>query len=123
MNRGANVIAVAAAGFIAGMLLAPKSGKETRQDIMNKAHDAKKAAGEKAEHMKDSMHKMRDSAGDVGSEMAGFAESTKRRFGRVAKEEKDMMNEAKSRADRASGKVSSTVEQEMQADAEKKRLG
>lgn len=116
MNRGANVIAVAAAGFIAGMLLAPKSGKETRQDIMNKAHDAKKAAGEKSEHMKDVMK-------DVGSEVSEFADSTKRRFGRVVKEEKDMVNEAKSRADRASGKVSSTVEQEMQADAEKKRLG
>lgn len=116
MNRGANVVAVAAAGFIAGMLLAPKSGKETRQDLMDKAHGVKKAAGEKTDHMKDIMK-------DVGSEVADFADSTKRRFGRVTNEEKDMVEEAKARANRASGKVSSTVEQELQADAEKKRLG
>ena len=116
MNRGANVIAVAAAGFIAGMLLAPKSGKETRQDLMDKAHGAKKVAGEKADHMKDVMH-------DVGSEMSDFAENTKRRFGRVAREEKDMMKEAQSRMDRTSNKLGDAVDQEMQADADKKRLG
>ena len=120
MGKGANVVAVAAAGFIAGMLLAPKSGKETRQDIIDKAHDAKKAASDKAAHMKERMHKIQK---DVGSEVSEFADSTKRRFGKVMNEEKDMMHEAKTRTDRASGKVSSTVEQEMQADLDKKRLG
>ncbi len=116
MAKGMNVIAVAAAGFIAGMLLAPKSGKETRQDIMDKASGAKRAAGEKADHMKDVMN-------DVGSEVSGFAHNAKRRMGRMIDEEKDMLDEAKTRANRVSGKVSDAAEQEMQSDADKKRLG
>ncbi|MCA9337451.1 YtxH domain-containing protein [Candidatus Saccharibacteria bacterium] len=34
----------AAAGFVAGILTAPKSGKETRQDIKNTANKAKREA-------------------------------------------------------------------------------
>jgi gas vesicle protein len=106
MGKGANVVAVAAAGFIAGMLLAPKSGKETRKDIMDKAHDAKRAAGEKTEHlkehMKDGMHVLHKGATDVSSEVADFANSTKRRANRVKGEEKGMFEEAKARAERIS---------------------
>lgn len=109
MGKGANVVAVAAAGFIAGMLLAPKSGKETRQDLKNKAHEAKRAAGEKAEHMKhamkdgmDSFHKGKDEA---KSELSGFAESAKERASRVAEEAKDLGREAKQRAGRVADKT------------------
>ena len=35
----------AAAGLVAGILTAPKSGKETRQDLKNKAGDMKEKAG------------------------------------------------------------------------------
>lgn len=106
MGKGANVVAVAAAGFIAGMLLAPKSGKETRQDLMNKANDAKRTAGEKTEHMKahmkDSMDAMQKNAKKIGTEVSDFADSSKRRANRVMHEEKDMMEEVKIRADRVS---------------------
>jgi gas vesicle protein len=88
MGKGVNVLAVAAAGFIAGMLLAPKSGKETREDLMNKANDAKKAASEKAEHMK---HAMKDGMGSfhkgadkTKNEPSELAESAKDRADRVA---------------------------------------
>lgn len=33
-------------GVVAGMLLAPKSGKETRSDIVKKANDTKQAAAD-----------------------------------------------------------------------------
>jgi gas vesicle protein len=109
MGKGANVVAVAAAGFIAGMLLAPKSGKETRQDLKNKAHDAKKAAGEKAEHMKhamkDGMHTFHKGADEAKSELSGFAESAKGRAGRIAEEAKDLGREAKQRAGRVADKT------------------
>lgn len=89
MNKGAGVVAVAAAGFIAGMLLAPKSGKETREDIKLKANDAKKAASEKAGHMKhamkDGMNSFHKGAGEAKAELSGFAESAKG-LGREAKE-------------------------------------
>lgn len=108
MGKGANVVAVAAAGFIAGMLLAPKSGKETREDLMNKAHDAKKAAGEKAEHMKhsmkDGMHVFHKGADDAKSELSGFAESAKQHANSVAQEAKELAREAKQRANRVADK-------------------
>jgi gas vesicle protein len=96
MNKGAGVVAVAAAGFIAGMLLAPKSGKETREDIKHKANDAKKAAAEKADHMKHAMKDGMDSfhkgTGAAKSELTGFAESAKG-LGREAKERAGRVSE------------------------------
>lgn len=109
MGKGANVVAVAAAGFIAGMLLAPKSGKETREDIKNKALEAKKAAGEKADHMKhsmkDGMHIFHKGADEAKSELSGFAESAKEHVSRVAEEAKDLGREAKQRANRVAEKA------------------
>ena len=42
----------AAAGVVAGVLTAPKSGKETRADLKKKANELKNEAGEKAEEVK-----------------------------------------------------------------------
>lgn len=42
----------AAAGFVTGILVAPKSGKETRQDIKAGANKAKDATLDKAEELK-----------------------------------------------------------------------
>ena len=44
----AKVIIAGAAGFVAGILVAPKSGKETRADIVAKAEETKEFATEKA---------------------------------------------------------------------------
>ena len=52
MSKTTNVILAAAAGFIAGILLAPKSGKETRQQLKDKAQDAQGRANDKAEQVK-----------------------------------------------------------------------
>lgn len=46
-------IIAAAAGFAAGILLAPKSGKETRADIKQKAGEAKEFAVKQAGVVKD----------------------------------------------------------------------
>lgn len=42
----------AAAGYVAGILTAPKSGKETREDIKVAANKVKKSAIEKYEHVR-----------------------------------------------------------------------
>lgn len=42
-----------AAGVIAGMLTAPKSGRETRDDIKHRANELKHKANETAEHVTD----------------------------------------------------------------------
>ncbi len=47
MSKALKVIAATVAGFAAGILVAPKSGKETREDIKKKADEAKVVAGEK----------------------------------------------------------------------------
>ena len=40
-------------GAASGLLFAPKSGKETREDIKTKAEELKQQAGDKAEGLKD----------------------------------------------------------------------
>lgn len=51
-----------AAGLIAGLLTAPKSGKETRADIKQKATDLKEDAGQRAEQLRARTEK---TAGDL----------------------------------------------------------
>ena len=41
MVKASNVLFAGVVGFVAGVLLAPKSGKETREDINVKANEAK----------------------------------------------------------------------------------
>lgn len=57
----------AAAGFVAGVLVAPKSGKETRADLKQKAEDKKNEAIAKG---KEYRHK----AGDVAEDAVTKAE-------------------------------------------------
>ena len=52
MSKILKLIAATAVGFAAGILLAPKSGKDTRADIKAKADDAKKQAKVQAEKLK-----------------------------------------------------------------------
>lgn len=44
-----------AIGYITGILTAPKSGKETREDIANKAEDIKETAEEQLQHAHDEL--------------------------------------------------------------------
>ncbi len=56
MSKGkaaAGVVFGAIAGFVTGILIAPKSGKETRQDIKDVATKTKDTAAEKAGEVKD----------------------------------------------------------------------
>lgn len=108
MGKGMNVIIAAAAGFIGGILLAPKSGEETRKDLMNKANDAKRDAARKTEQAKGAMHDgmdtLRSSAKDAGNELSGLANSAKASAGRMADEAKNLSSEAKTRAARVAEK-------------------
>jgi len=44
MSRSKNVLLAAALGFLAGILFAPKSGKETREEISDRVNKARDAA-------------------------------------------------------------------------------
>jgi gas vesicle protein len=52
MKKVLGMVAAAAAGYVAGVLMAPKKGEETRQDLKVKSEKAKKVAGEKVEQAK-----------------------------------------------------------------------
>lgn len=52
----------AAAGFVAGVLLAPKSGKETRDDLKKGAKEGVKAADKQLRHIHDELSKLVDKA-------------------------------------------------------------
>ena len=49
MSKLIKVVFATVAGFAAGILMAPKSGKETRADLKKKAEEAKQTAELKAE--------------------------------------------------------------------------
>lgn len=81
MSRMINVLTAAIGGFIAGILLAPKSGKETREDLMNKAREAKDVATEQVDRVKDGVKEgyesMRSNAQDAAKEAKEFGQSVK----------------------------------------------
>lgn len=73
MNAGAGIVGVAAmaalVGAAAALLLAPKSGRETRSDIKQKMHDAQERSKNKATEMK-------NVAVEKTDELRGKAEET-----------------------------------------------
>jgi gas vesicle protein len=71
MSKGKFVLGAlvgAAAGVVAGMLTAPKSGKETRADIKSKAAELKGEAAKRVEDVKDisskAVHDLKDRAAE-----------------------------------------------------------
>jgi gas vesicle protein len=82
----AGVGIAAAAGAAAGILLAPKSGKETRADIMNKAEDC-------VDTTKDMVHKkvetVKDSASHAAHEISDVIKDAQ---GKKAAVNKDIRN-------------------------------
>ena len=60
-----------AAGAIVGLLTAPKSGKETRADLANKANELKDAATQKATDVKQAAQDGFDATADIATKHAG----------------------------------------------------
>jgi len=77
----------AAAGFITGILTAPKSGKETREELKAKAEKAKSEAGKKAEQ--------------VASKATDMTNDAKLKAKEVAENVKSEATELKERSERA----------------------
>lgn len=85
MSKITTTIVAAAAGFVAGILLAPKSGKETRADIKRASIKAKdktvEVAGVVKEKTAAGFEVARSGAADAGREIGGF-------FGRAGRDAK-----------------------------------
>lgn len=106
MSKVAPVILAAVTGFVAGILLAPKSGKETREDIKRKTLEARDYAVETAGVVRDKAAAgyaaARAGASEVGKEASEFAKRTGKRAGVVARD-------AKKTAGAVAGDVKSTA--------------
>jgi gas vesicle protein len=77
----------AAAGFITGILTAPKSGKETRAELMEKAEKAKAEAAKKAEY--------------AANKAADFSKDAKLKAQEMAEKAKTEAVDLKERSERA----------------------
>ena len=78
-----------AAGFVAGILAAPRSGKETRNEL-------RKAKGHKATDIEDQLHGLQNELGDLvneakgkGDDLGSKAQKELRKLGDSAREAKD----------------------------------
>src|SRR5690606_19391059 len=97
-----------AAGFAAGILLAPKSGKETREDIKAKALETKDRAEEKAA---DATEVLKEGAAKAEAEARGMVGSVKKSAETMAAEANYLGHEAKERAGRVVEKTKSSTKE------------
>ena len=102
MSKTINAVIAAAAGFAAGILLAPKSGKETREELRAKALETKGVVDEKASK---ATEVLKEGAAKAESEARGMADSVRKSAGTVAAEATYLGNEAKERASRVADKT------------------
>jgi len=81
MKKVLAIIGAAAAGFAAGILTAPKSGKETRKDLKKKAvklkADTEKVAGKAAAGAKGSVDSLKVGSRKVGDAVTETAKDVK----------------------------------------------
>lgn len=81
MKKVLAIIGAAAAGFAAGILTAPKSGKETRKYLKKKAVklkvDTEKVAGKAAAVAKDSVDSLKVGSRKVGDAVTETAKDVK----------------------------------------------
>lgn len=122
MTNPVKILLAAAAGFAAGILLAPKSGRETRQDIMDKANDARDYAGKKADQVKKAAHEgaktLKQSADKAGEELSGMAKSARDSATVMRDEAGRLGEEAKVRASRVGDNAKQTAAS-LKAEAQK----
>lgn len=67
-------VVAAAAGYVAGILTAPKSGKETREDIKDTAVKTYKTAEKELKELHTELSKLMDEAGKKANEFKGTAQ-------------------------------------------------
>jgi gas vesicle protein len=83
----------AAAGFVSGILLAPKSGKETREEIKSDALKFKDAA---VKEVNDTSDKVKAEASKLKKDVTDKAEELKGQFNKVADDTKKTVAAKKS---------------------------
>lgn len=80
-----------AAGYIAGILTAPKSGKETREDIADKATEIKEDAINQLQDLRDELDGLLD---DAKSKTVALSAKAREEFNEAVVTAKDAKNKA-----------------------------
>jgi gas vesicle protein len=83
---GLGIIVGAIAGVAAGFLTAPKSGKETRQDLKNKAQEARGSAERKLKEAHKELEKLSDEAKSKAKDLQGKAKEEMDTYAKKADE-------------------------------------
>lgn len=92
-----------AIGAVIGVLLAPKRGREIREDIMDQGERVRTRAPEMAENVREQGEKVRSGLSGI----TGMVASTRERMGSVAR---DMREKASSSGDDAAHRISDAIE-------------
>jgi gas vesicle protein len=104
MPKSSNVLLAAAIGFIAGILLAPKSGKETREEIGERVDNVKGALRDGTKTVQAGVHTVSKEVNGMAKSIRGnvsdLADETKERSSRVAEQAKSTAKVVKGDVDR-----------------------
>lgn len=76
MKKVLTVVGAAVAGVVAGVLLAPKSGRETREDLKRKAGEFKDEAARKSDQVREAAMDSVDSIKSAAKKVGGITEDT-----------------------------------------------
>ena len=113
MGKTTNLILVAAGSFIAGVLLAPKSGKRTREELRKKAAEYKGKASDGLEEVKTGAGYVKEEFKEGAESMKGIAKDAmtdvKRSAGRMKKEAAERTEAVKKNIRETSEDVEHTV--------------
>lgn len=113
MSKVVKVVGAIAVGFMAGVLLAPKSGKETREEIRVRLTGAKAHLAEQSAEIRETVatngQVVRTGVDDVSGEVAEFAKKAKGSAHRVGQEAKGLGKEAKGSAKRIGSTAKKTA--------------
>ncbi|MES2630804.1 MAG: YtxH domain-containing protein [Patescibacteria group bacterium] len=74
MRNVVTILAAAAGGFVLGVLLAPKSGSETRKDLLDKKDEYQEKAIESMQTIKKGAASIKDELVSGGTAIKGIAE-------------------------------------------------
>lgn len=112
MKKVLGFVAAAAAGYMAGVLMAPKSGEETRRDLKEKKAELEQKATVKKEQVKEvideSAQTVKKGADALGDEAARFGKKASVSTSRISKEATQLGVQAKRSLGRAAGTATKT---------------
>ena len=112
MKKLLSILGAAAVGYVAGRLVAPKSGVETRQDLHKAAQKAKQVGAAKAKEAKvvynESAGHIKQGFGEVAREAKDFAAKAKDSAGKIGVEARQLGAEAKQHVASAAGSAART---------------